>query len=78
MAFYEDACSDDETARGYICWLRRHTGKAIWRPTWEAAKAARPTDGHSDDDDGTDDDDDDDDSGYDDDNDDEYDDGECN
>ena len=61
MALYEDACSNDETTRGIVYWLRKHNGKTLWRPTWEAAKAARPTDDQSDDD-GTDDDDDDDDN----------------
>jgi hypothetical protein len=61
MALYEDACSNDETTRDFVYWLRRHNGKALWRPTWEAAKAAQPTDVRSDYDG-----DDDDDSGYDD------------
>ena len=59
MALYEDACNDDEAARCFIYWLRKHTGKTLWRPTWEAAKEAGSTDVHSDDDGSEDDDDDD-------------------
>jgi len=59
MALYEDACNDDEAARCFIYWLRKHTGKTLWRPTWEAAKEAGSTDVHSDDDGSEDDDEDD-------------------
>jgi hypothetical protein len=40
MALRMDARDDDTSVRQFTHWLRRYCKRKLWRPTWEAAKAA--------------------------------------
>ena len=40
IALQTGGYDDDEAARGFVFWLRRSCAKTMWRPTFNAAKAA--------------------------------------